>query len=43
MVFAHRTLARYCEEEGIDYQPFLDFKSILLAVRELHLNGASSA
>jgi 2,3-diketo-5-methylthio-1-phosphopentane phosphatase len=43
MVFAHRTLARYCEREGIEYQPFQDFKHILLAVRELHLNGAASA
>ena len=43
MVFAHRTLARYCDEEGIEYQPFQDFKSILLAVRELHLNGVASA
>ncbi len=42
MVFAHRTLARFCEEEGIEYQPFQDFKSILLTVRELHLNGAAS-
>ena len=42
MVFAHRTLARYCEEQGIKYQPFQDFKNILLALRELHLNGAAS-
>ena len=41
MVFAHRTLARYCEEEGIAFHPFQDFKSILLAVRELHLNGTA--
>ena len=43
MVFAHRTLARFCETEGIDYTPFRDFKSILLALRELHLNGAASS
>ena len=45
MVFAHRTLARYCDEEGIPYQPFQDFKPILLAVRQLHLNvnGAAPA
>ncbi len=43
MVFAHRTLARFCEEEGIAYTPFQDFKTILLAVRELHLNGAASS
>ena len=43
MVFAHRTLARYCEQEGIEYHPFQDFRAILLAVRELHLkaNGAA--
>ena len=38
LVFAHRTLARFCDDEGIAYQPFQDFRSILLAVRELHLN-----
>ena len=43
MVFAHRTLARYCETEGIDYTPFRDFKSILLALRELRLNGSASS
>jgi 2,3-diketo-5-methylthio-1-phosphopentane phosphatase len=43
MVFAHRTLARFCEDQGIDYTPFQDFKSILLAVRELHLNGSASS
>ena len=44
LVFAHRTLARYCDAEGIPYQPFQDFKSILLTVRELFLNmnGAAS-
>ena len=42
MVFAHRTLARFCEEQGIDYQPFEDFKSVLLTVRELHINGSAS-
>ena len=34
-VFAHRTLARLCDEEGIAYTPFEDFKGILLAVWEL--------
>ena len=42
LVFAHRTLARFCETEGIDYKPFRDFKPILLAMRELHMNGAAS-
>jgi 2,3-diketo-5-methylthio-1-phosphopentane phosphatase len=35
LVFAHRTLARYCDEEGIPYRPFEDFKGVLLAVREM--------
>ena len=45
LVFAHRTLARHCEEEGIPYQPFKDFESVLLAVRDLYVNvnGATSA
>ena len=43
LVFAHRTLARYCDEEGIPYKPFQDFKSILLTLRELHLNVNGSA
>lgn len=45
LVFAHRTLARYCAAEGIPYQPFRDFRDILLTLRELHLNvnGAASA
>ena len=41
MVFAHRTLARFCEEQGIEYQPFHDFKTLLLTLRELHLNGSA--
>ena len=42
MVFAHRSLARFCEEQGIGYHPFQDFKQILLTLRELHLNGSAS-
>ena len=42
MVFAHRTLARFCDEQGIDYKPFTDFESILLTLRELHLNGSAT-
>lgn len=43
MVFAHRTLARFCDDEGIAYQQFQDFRSILLTVRDLYLrsNGAA--
>ena len=43
MVFAHRTLARFCDSEGIEYRPFMDFRSVLLTMRELHLNGSASA
>ena len=42
-VFAHRTLARFCEEQGIEYEPFNDFRNMLLIVRELHLNGSASS
>ncbi len=41
MVFAHRTLARFCDEQDIDYQPFEDFRAVLLAIRELQLNGSA--
>ena len=43
LVFAHRTLARYCDEEGIPYHPFRDFRSVLLTVRDLYakVNGAA--
>ena len=43
MVFAHRTLARFCDAEGIRYTPFKDFKSALVAVRQLHLNANGAA
>ncbi len=45
LVFAHRTLARYCDEEGIPYQPFENYQSVLLAVRDLYVssNGADPA
>ena len=38
LVFAHRTLARYCDEEGIPYTPFQDYKSVLLTIRDLYAN-----
>ena len=41
LVFAHRTLARFCKEQGIEFKPFEDFESILLTVREIHLNGSA--
>ena len=43
MVFAHRTLARFCDAQGIPYTPFKDFKSMLMAVRRLHLNANGAA
>ena len=42
MVFAHRTLARFCDEQGIEYQPFEDFKAVLLALHQLDLNGSTA-
>ncbi|MCH8800387.1 MAG: hypothetical protein IH963_05710, partial [Chloroflexi bacterium] len=39
VTFAHRTLAKFCDEESIPYQPFVDFKGLLLAVREYAKNG----
>ena len=43
LVFAHRTLARYCDKEGIPYTPFEDYKSVLLTIRDLYanMNGAA--
>ena len=38
-IFAHKTLARSCDEEGIPYRQFEDFKGLLLAVREFCRNG----
>ena len=45
LVFAHRTLARFCDGEGIPYTPFQDYKSVLLTVRDLYanMNGAYRA
>ncbi len=45
LVFAHRTLARYCDEEGIPYKSFEDYKAVLLTVRDLYanMNGAALA
>ena len=36
---AHRTLATSCDEENIPYQPFEDFRGMLLAVREYTSDG----
>ena len=45
LVFAHRTLARYCDEEGIPYSPFHDYRSVLLTLRDLDVSddGANPA
>jgi len=39
VTYAHRTLARLCDEESIPYQPFEDFRGMLLAVRKYALDG----
>ena len=39
VIFAHRTLAKFCDDENIPYQPFEDFKGMLLAVRDFSNNG----
>ena len=39
LLFAHRTLAEECRRRKIPYRPFTDFQAVLLALREIHLNG----
>ena len=39
VTFAHRTLAKFCDEESIPYQPFEDFRGMLLAVRKYAKDG----
>ena len=39
LLFAHRTLAEECRRQDIPYRPFKDFEGVLLALREIHLNG----
>ena len=39
VTFAHRTLAKFCDDESIPYHPFEDFKGMLLAVRNFSNNG----
>lgn len=39
VTFAHRGLATFCDEEKIEYQPFQDFRGMLVAVRNYSLNG----
>ncbi len=40
LVFAHSTLAEECRQRGIPFQPFQDFRDVLLTLREYPLNGA---
>ena len=42
VTFAHRTLANLCDEEGIPYQPFEDFRGMLLAVRKYAKDGLAN-
>ena len=42
VTFAHRNLATFCDDENIAYQPFKDFRGILVAVRNYSLNGSNS-
>ena len=39
VTYAHRTLANLCDEESIPYQPFEDFRGMLVAVRAYAKNG----
>ncbi|HIN35579.1 MAG TPA: hypothetical protein EYM75_07520 [Dehalococcoidia bacterium] len=42
VTFAHRSLAKFCDEEGIAYRPFADFSGVLVSVREFSKNGHGS-
>ena len=42
VTFAHRSLAKFCDEEGIAYRPFADFSEVLVSVREFSKNGHES-
>ena len=39
LLFAHRTLAEECRRQEIPYRPFKDFQAVLLALRDIHLDG----
>jgi len=43
VIFAHSTLAKFCDDEGIAYQPFEDFAGMLLSVREYSQNWHGEA
>ena len=38
VLFAHSSLAKFCDDEGISYHPFGDFSGMLLSVREFTQN-----
>jgi len=42
VIFAHSTLAKFCDEEGIAYQPFNDFGGMLVSVQQFSKNGRGS-
>ena len=43
VIFAHNSLAKFCDDEGIAYQPFEDFAGMLLSVREYSQDGHREA
>ena len=43
LLFAHRTLAEECRRREIPYSPFEDFQAVLLALREIYLDGHQPA
>ena len=40
-VFAHSTLAKFCDDEGIPYTHFQDFGAMLVSVQQFSKNGQS--
>ena len=40
-VFAHSTLAKFCDDEGIPYNHFQDFGAMLVSVQQFSKNGQS--
>ncbi len=39
VIFAHSTLAKFCDDEGITYQQFDDFGGMLVSVQQFSKNG----
>ena len=42
LLFAHRTLAKECTRQGIPFEPFTDFRDVLLALQEHQEHQADS-